>query len=252
MKEFLEKIIQQAGEKAMEFFAHPEVLYTKDSAHDVVTQADGAAEAVMIEAIKKAYPDHGIISEEAGSYQENAEYVWYLDPVDGTKNFSTRVPLFGVLAGLAHHREVILGAIYLPVTKELCIAEKGKGAYLNGRKIQCSSADNWEASYGIGPVRFSSEKNIEFLRKLGTVSNGKAWISGIACVAVSSLYVADGRRDWYISRGGKDWDYAAPSIILKEAGCVLTNGEGEPWAIGDKEFIVSNKHLHPTLLKLIV
>lgn len=250
MENFIKKTIKKAGDATMNFFGRKEIEYTKKTPHEVVTKADLVSQKIIVDAVKNTYPNHGIISEEMEPHQSNAEYIWYIDPLDGTRNFASKVPLFGINIGLAHNNEIIYGAIYLPATKELCFAEKDKGVYLNNQKIQCSDQQDWELSYGIGPIRISSPKGIKFINGLGRISNKKAWMNGIASPSISAVYIADGRRDWYISRGSKIWDYAAPSLIMKEAGCIVTNLQGEAWKLEDENLIVSNKYLHAKLLEI--
>lgn len=253
MKEFITHVIRQAGQATMRHFGKARIEYTKENENDVVTQADLESQRILVRAIQKQYPSHGIIAEEENvRYQTNAEYVWYIDPLDGTRNFATRVPLFGLNMGLAHKGQMCYGAIYLPVTDELCFAEAGQGAFLNDRKIHCSLQRDWKQSYGIGSARIASFQGISFLNNIATISEKSAWVSCVGSVAVAAVYLADGRRDWYVSSGSKVWDYAAPSIILKEAGCKVTNSYGGDWQPGDEDIVVANEYLHETLLHIMV
>lgn len=249
MEQFIEKTIKEAGKAELEMFGKVDVHYTKTTLHDVVTKADLASQQIIGDAIKKHHPEHGIVGEEENlDHQSDADYVWYIDPLDGTKNFSTRIPIFGINIGLAHKGEIILGAVYLPFTDEFCFAEKGKGAFLNGKRMQCSEKKEWAYSYGIGGMRASS-KNTLLREVIGKLSNNTAWIMAIASSAVTAVYIADGRRDWYVSRGSSIWDYAGPSIIMKETGLLVTNSQGHDWSLADKEIFVANSHLHPELIK---
>lgn len=222
----------------------------KDSTNAIVTEADLMSQEIIVTAIKKAYPDHGIVSEESEAYQPNAEYIWYIDPLDGTKNFATRVPLFGINIALAYKGAITHAAIYLPVTKEFCYAEEGKGAYLNGRKISCGVKEDWKGVYGIGPMRFT-ESYAKFHAQLEEVSEKTGWVNSIASPAVSAVWVADGRRDFYIGPGKNSWDYAAPWLIAKEAGCAVANFLGKEWKPGDRGLVMSNTRLYPTLIEMV-
>lgn len=254
MKAFLQETILRAGAVLMESFGHAKVLGSKESVVSILTEADLASDKLIVEAIKSRYPEHGIVSEESGNDQEGAEYVWHVDPLDGTKNFASRVPLFGINMALARHGEVVLAAIYLPATGELVVAERGKGTFLtvDGRttKLSCSSTSTWEGAYGIGPVRFTPE-TVRLQENIFALSGGTAWISAVACASVSGVWVADGRRDWYTSSGKNSWDFAAPWLIAKEAGCHIVNFAGEPWSPGDRGIIISNAHLHADLLAAV-
>ena len=122
---------------------------------------------------------------------------------------------------------------------------------MNGKKIHCSQHKTWKNSSGLMSVNMS-EKNIATMRKLLNFSEKEnICINALGSSAISTMYQSDGRRDCRISRDGGIWDYAAPALILKEAGCKVTNLKGKPWSIKDKEFLVANKYLHPKLLKII-
>lgn len=251
MEQFIEKTIKEAGRTIFDLYGKVDVHYTKNNLHDVVTKADLASQEIIVSAIKKEYPDHGIVGEEENlKHQSDAEYIWYIDPLDGTRNYSTRTSLFGINIGFARKNEVLMGAVYLPATDEFCFAQKNKGAFLNGKKIQCSNKKEWDYSYGIGGMSVSS-KNSHIRDVVGKLSGNTAWIMAIASSAVSTVYLADGRRDWYVSRGSSVWDYAGPSIILKESGLFVSNIKGENWSLADKEMIVANKYLHPGLIEAL-
>lgn len=254
MREFISKIILEAGDIVMEFFGKAEVLRSKDNIVAIVTEADLASDKIITEAIKTTYPTHGIVAEESGEYQVDAEFVWYIDPLDGTKNFASGVGLFGINIALAKNKEIILAGIYLPATKELVLAEKGKGAslFLDGkeRKIFCSNKQNWKGAYGIGAIKYSPQ-NAKLQEAILVLSENTAWVSAIASPAVSAVWIADGRRDWYTSAGKNSWDFAAPLLIAKEAGCSVSNFAGEEWKPGDRGIVMTNKFLYPKLIEAI-
>lgn len=252
MENFIKETILRAGESVMRFFGDSETISNKykKTIVDIVTKADVLSSKIIVNAIKKQYPEHGIVSEESEKYKINAEYIWYVDPLDGTKNFASRVPLFGINIAVAHKGKVLCAAIYLPSTKEFCFAEKGKGAFLNGKKISCSKKENWEGSYGLGPIRFS-QQYVKFQEGIEKASSKTSWTNSIASPAVCAVWIADGRREWYIGPSKNSWDYAAPSLIAKEAGCVVSNFNGEEWKPGDRGLIMTNKFLYPKLIEII-
>ena len=251
METFIKQITKEAGTAILKRFGKIGVKYTKVDATDVVTEADLAANKIITSAIKKKYPTHAIISEETGEHKIGAEYCWIIDPLDGTRNFSRKTPMFAVMIGLAHNGKIELATIYNPCTDELFFAKEGKGVFLNGKKIHCSEHESWESSWGIVNSNMT-ERNIVNLRKLMNHSEKeKFWIGALGSSGVSAMYLANDRRDWWISQGGGIWDYASPSLILSEAGCKTTNLKGEPWSIKDKEILVANKYLHPKLVKII-
>ncbi len=142
-----------------------------------------------------------------------------------------------------------MATIFDPIHNELYFASKGKGAYLNGKKIHCSSRKEIDEAYGCLSDSFNAKK-ISLLAEMADKSKGKKFsVSTIASTGVVGMYIASGRRDWFVSMGGGGvWDYAAPALICKEAGCKITNWRGEPWKLSEKELIIANKYLHPKIL----
>lgn len=251
MQDFIKEISREAGGIILAQFGKIGVKYTKRDATDVVTAADEASNELLVGRIKKRFPNHGIISEEQPEFQQNADYVWIIDPLDGTRNYSTGTPLFAVLIGLAYKNIMQLATIFDPVHNELFFAERGQGALLNGRPIACSTRPELRHSFGCLNSHWSPHR-IDWLKKvIRTAETNDFWTSGFGSVAISSAYVAAGRRDWYCGFGASLWDYAAPSLVLSEAGCKVTNAKGEAWQIHHRELIAANKALHPTILKMI-
>ena len=144
----------------------------------------------------------------------------------------------------------MFGSIYLPITKDFCYAEKGKGAYLNDVKISCSQKEDWKGTFGLVGIR-PTEQCRSFLQKIDEISEHTAWTNAIASTAVAGLWVVSGKRDWYIGPGRNAWDYAPTVLIAEEAGAVVTNFSGTPYIPGDKGIVVANPVLHPTLIKFI-
>lgn len=251
METFIKQITKEAGLAIFKKFGKIGVKYTKTDVTDVVTEADLIANKIITTAIKKKYPTHAIISEETGEHNNGAEYCWIIDPLDGTRNFSTGTPMFGVMIGLTINGQMELATIYNPCTEELFFAKRGKGTFLNGKKVHCSEHKKWEHSWGLISANMS-EKNINNLKKILNGSTKESvWLSSFGSSATSTMYLANGRRDWRVSKGGGVWDYAAPSLILTEAGCKVTNFKGEPWSLEDKEILVANKYLHSKLLSIM-
>lgn len=250
MDMFIKSAVLEAGEKIMSLFGNAEILYSKDTVVDIVTEADLASNQIIVDAIKKNYPEHGIVSEEGDGHRPESEYQWYIDPVDGTKNFASHTPLFGINIALTHKGDITHAAIYLPYTKELIYAEKGLGVFLNDKPVRCSQKKEWAGSYGIGSVK-TSPKYRNFLQEIEYITEGTGWISGVGSPAVSGLWIASGKRDWYMGAGSNSWDYVAAALIAEEAGCIVTNFEGGKYRPGDKGLVIANKYLHPELLEIV-
>ena len=251
MEKFIQTIAQKAGSAVLRKFGKVGVKYMKSQAlWDCVTEADLVSERVMLSAINKKYPAHGFISEEAGSYNPDADYVWIIDPIDGTYNFAMGVPQFGVMVGLAFRHEMVLSAIHLPATKELFFAAKGRGAYLNGMRIHRSSTKRLHNSFGSGSSSIR-ERTARFLLKLVAAAKAEdIQFGSMASIAVNACYTACGRRDWMVALTGALHDFAPVSLVLKEAGCKVTDMRGNPWKFGQLEMLAANPTLHRQLLKL--
>lgn len=249
---FIEKTIKEAGAFVLDRFGKDGVLRTKSSETDFVTEADLKSSQMIISAIQSAYPDHGIISEEEDEeYQNGAEFVWTIDPIDGTNNFATHTPIFGVMMALMQNKTVIESGIYLPITNELFTATKGKGAFLNGQPIQCSQKENWRDTLALCNAHLTPEKQHirEVLNKASKAD--PLWLYAYGCAAMSGALLASGRRDWILSKGGKIWDRLPVCLLASEAGCKITNFDGEPWSIDDNELLAANPVLHEKLIELI-
>jgi len=252
MEEFIKQITKEAGKAVLEQYGKIGVKYTKENIADVVTEADLISSKIVIGAIKEKYPDHGIISEEEKDHQNTADYVWYVDPIDGTRNFATRTPLFCVMVALAHKGELYLSTIYDPIQDELFFAKRGAGAFCNDQRIHCSETKEWKHSYGTSVANLKNPERIKRLGRLLDYSLKEIfWLDIFGSVGSSVIHVADGRRDWYFSCGANAWDYAAGALLLQEAGCVVTNLEANPWKIGSVGLVAANKYLHPKLLEII-
>ncbi len=250
MENFIKQIIKKAGDKTLKLFGKVGVKYTKSHASDVVTEADLLSHRFIVAAIQKKYPRHGIISEEDPNLNNKGEYLWIVDPLDGTLNFSRNTPLYGVMIALVHNDKVEMSAIYLPYFKELFFAKRNKGAFLNGRRIHCSKFKEWAYSFGTGPTSIHSKS---FLLKnfLKSVPKERIHFHGFGSVAVDTSYVITGRRDWIASTAGGVWDLAAPSLLLQESGCRITNFNGKSWKLSDMNLAAANPTLHKKLLKVI-
>ncbi len=251
MQEFIKTTIKQAGLEVLKRFNQDFSFENKSDASDFVTEADLASEKVILDAIRSRYPDHGIIAEESGEDLRSSDYVWIVDPLDGTNNFKRKSPFFGVMMGVAKGGEMLMSAMYDPVHDMLFFAEKGKGALLNDKPCYASTQKTWSHSYGCGSGRLSSKK-ANFVKNLMAKADQELfWLNLLGSTAASAMLVADGRRDWYFSSGNMLWDYAPISLVLKEAGYIVTNSKGEDWKLDDRDIAVANEHLHKELLKIV-
>lgn len=246
MDKFIKRLVIDAGSLLMRNFLRPRVVSNK-TYRDIVTNVDLLVERMIIKRIKSAYPSHSILSEETGLIKgQSSEYLWVIDPLDGTVNFTAGIPLFSVSIGLIYKGRPVKGVVYAPYLKELFGAEKGKGAYLNSKKIKPSSND--KLANAIVHVALSAhyskkliEKNWLIVKKLpGRVRGVRMLDSG----ALTSCYVACGRIDGKFSIKTDPFGNAASTLIIEEAGGVVTDFKGRKWNVNMKDMICSNKLLY--------
>lgn len=204
----------------------------KKAANDFVTSADKAAEAIIIEELKYAYPHHAILSEEAGRIgSPKSDYLWIIDPIDGTTNFMHGIPQYAISIALSYRGDIIVGVIYDVAKNELFTAAKGQGAYLDNHRIRVSEAkDMSRALIGTGfPFRQTDDVDsyLEGFRKVAAKTSG---IRRPGSAALDLAWVACGRYDGFWETGLKAWDIAAGALLVFEAGGLLTDlSGGEKW-----------------------
>lgn len=249
MLEFAKDMAKEAGKLIRDNYGK---IKTKEMKADKssVTNVDKESEALIISRIKKKFPDHAILSEESGSNNKKSEYLWIIDPIDGTRNFMHEIPLFSVSIGLVKNNRPYIGVVYFPILDEIYHAEKGKGAFLNGKKIHVSARtikDMPLMSYGANIF----EKDVEWhKRKVSELVKITSKIRMFGCATVNMSYLAAGRFDAFIGRYGKIWDYAASIVIVNEAGGKITDIEGKPYTMETTDFVVSNGKFHDELIKI--
>jgi myo-inositol-1(or 4)-monophosphatase len=226
---------------------------------DLVTEADRASERLIVERLRARFPSHGVYGEEGTRGQMESEYRWYIDPVDGTTNFAHRYPVFCVSMGLEYRPpslsadeegQIVAGVIYDPTRDELFMAEKGKGAYLNGRRIHVSRTET--VSESLLATGFPSRKrhqnpNIYFYQEITMRSHG---VRRAGSAALDLAYTACGRFDGYWEFNLNPWDTSAGFLMVTEAGGMLTYFDGSPFQLASREILASNGHVHRELLQI--
>ncbi len=221
--EFALEMAEEAGNVLMNYFRGSSLeISTKQNDYDVVTAADKASEKLIIEKIKKSFPTHSILTEETGSLAEGDDYRWVVDPLDGTTNFSQGLPIFSVSIALEYKGDAVIGVVFAPYLKEMFYAVKGEGAYLNGKKIVCSSKSRLEqavVSTGIPYDKMINPDNN--LKELGKVAPKVRGLRRMGSAAIDLCYVAAGFFDAYWELNLNRWDVAAGCLISKEAGAKI-------------------------------
>ncbi|MFZ1389610.1 MAG: inositol monophosphatase family protein [Thiolinea sp.] len=197
-------------------------------ANDFVSEVDKQAEREIIQALRRAYPDHSILGEESGKHgDETAEYQWVIDPLDGTTNFLYGLPHFAVSIGLKQRGRLFLGVIYDPLRDEMFAAARGEGATLNNRKIRVSSRLSLDNALLATGVPFRSNQNLElYLETLRVLIPGTAGVRRFGSAALDLAWVACGRYDGFWELGLQEWDLAAGALIIQEAGGLVGDLQG--------------------------
>lgn len=219
---------------------------------DLVTEADKAAEAVIVAAIKAKYPMHDILAEEDDYGSRKDNHCWIIDPLDGTTNYAHAFPWFAVSIGLEVDGEVVVGVVFNPCSKELFVAEKGKGASLNGRPMTVSATTCLDQSLlatGFPYDRKGSAANnydnfINFQQAAQACRRPGVASLDLACVAA-------GRFDGYWEMKLKPWDVAAGQLLVSEAGGCLTDFAGETLDIYRQEVVASNGLIHQDMIGVL-
>lgn len=202
MEKFIKELAVRAGNIVGKKFGVAKITNHKSHSLDFVTEADLLSNRYIVQQIKNKFPNHGIISEELGNYNVSKDFIWIIDPIDGTINFAKGIPLFVVLIALAERGKIILSSIYDPVHKELFFAKKGKGSFLNDKKIKCSNYKFITQSTGMLSDRVNTQR-IKILSELSKLNKEENFsINIFSSIGVSAACVASGRSDWAISVGG--------------------------------------------------
>ena len=229
----------------------PEDIEEKGPA-DVVTRVDHTAESMINERIHKHYPQDAILSEEAGGTAPDAEVLWVVDPLDGTKNFVHHFPLFSVSIALMIRRQPEVAVIYDPVHDELFTAQRGSGVWLNGAPIRVSTCQGIVHAYiGTGfPSRYKEEAD-QYMRQFKQVFCASAGLRRGGSAALDLAYVACGRFDGFWEPRLSPWDMAAGVLLITAGGGVATDERGEPWSLSARGIITGNPATHPHLVTLV-
>ena len=219
--------------------------------NDFVSDADYAAERAVIETILKHYPDHAILAEESGQTGES-DYVWIIDPLDGTTNYLHRFPVYCVSVALAHNGRLEHGAVYDPLRQEFFTATRGQGAQLEGHKIRVSGRIDLErALIGTGfPYRDSNEAFEPYMNMLVSAMKNTTGIRRAGSAALDLCYVAAGRLDAYWETGLKPWDLAAGTLIVREAGGIVSGLDGSEEFMDNGHVLCGSPKIYAALAKL--
>ncbi|HEU0204246.1 MAG TPA: inositol monophosphatase family protein [Burkholderiaceae bacterium] len=221
---------------------------------DFVTEVDRAAEAAIIDTLKTAYPAHAILAEESGaSHPEGgAEYLWIIDPLDGTTNFIHGFPQYGVSIALQHKGQIAQAVVFDPTRNELFTASRGRGAFLNDRRIRVSRRTQLsECLIGTGfPFRVLEHLD-EYVNMFKRITAQTAGIRRPGAAALDLAYVAAGRLDGFWEFGLSPWDMAAGSLLIIEAGGLIADFDGSAKYLDSGHVVCGAPKVFDQLLKLV-
>jgi len=227
------------------------ITVSKKSHADYVSEVDRAAERIIIEALQEAYPSHAILAEESGA-QGESEYLWIIDPLDGTTNFLHGVPQYAVSIALQHNGILTQAVIYDPTKNDLFTATRGRGAYLNDKRLRVSKrkvmADSLIGT-GFPYTRFEHmDAYMDILRELMQKSAG---LRRPGSAALDLAWTAAGRYDGFFETALKPWDIAAGCLLITEAGGMVSDLHGSDTFLKSGHICAGNPDIHPQLLQII-
>jgi len=249
------EIAREAGELLRGFYERGVATEYKGDV-DLVTEADRASEALILKRLRTAFPAHGVYGEEGTREGLDAEFRWYVDPLDGTTNFAHQFPVFCVVIGCERRPaglpadadgEMVAGVIYDPLRDEMFVAEKGRGASLNGRPISVSGTERLQEA--LTATGFPSHKrhrspNVHFYQEITLRSHG---VRRAGSAALDLAYVACGRLDGFWEFNLNPWDTSAGVLLVREAGGRVTHFDGGEFTLDSRETLATNGRIAPEL-----
>jgi len=245
---FATELAREAGGILMQHYSNVQVEYK--GSFDTVTAADRASERRVVERIRSRFPAHSIVAEEGGNFEGAGEFVWHVDPLDGTTNFSHGLPRFCVSIGLWSRTEGLVGVVFDPVRRDMYVAERGSGAYLNSRRIRVS--DEADLKHGLFATGFPSatratNPNMHYFHQVAMATHG---VRRTGSAALDLCSVAEGHFEGFWEIGLKPWDVAAGLVLLSEAGGEYCDFERKRYRPGDQRMVATNGKVTGDLLEL--
>ena len=252
IKSTLLKATEAGAKELLRFFNTDFKITNKEGINNPVTEADHASEKAIFEVIKKDFPDHFILSEEAGEIKMDSEYKWIIDPIDGTINFANNIPICCVSIGVEHKGKMIMGAVYNPFMNEFYFAEKAVGAWLNDKKLTVTKKDKVINSCLVTgfPYTYLDAPNgpLQVFEKL--IRKGVP-VRRLGSAALDLCWLAAGRFDGFYEHKLQAWDSAAGFLIVEEAGGKVTDFNGNYYSVYQPHILATNGLIHDELLQII-
>lgn len=227
-RDILEQALEAGGKVLRDHYGKTQTTTIKESISSIVTEADLASEKAIIEVLDSAPFSFNILSEESGYHDRKSDWTWVIDPLDGTSNFAAGLPWFGIIVTLFQGTDPAMGAMYLPVGKDLYMAETGSGAWKNGQRITCATNTRLSEilisySFDFSDVPGKTETEMELM---GRLSKRIRNIRSTNCL-IDFCYTVEGKLGAAVNQTTKIWDIASPWLIAREAGGVVTDIQGD-------------------------
>jgi myo-inositol-1(or 4)-monophosphatase len=244
--DFAVNVAGESGKVLKKYWGKLSHIEEKEFAWDLVTEADKESEEVILNLLQKEYPSYDILSEESGLKEKNhSEYLWVVDPLDGTTNYTHQYPMVSVSIALTYKENPVIGVVYNPIYEELIAAADGLGCTMNGEHVQVSKAAALSQSLlatGFAYDRLTTSDNnyAEFCH----LTNHSQGVRRGGSAALDLAYVAAGRLDGFWERGLKFWDIAAGVVLIKEAGGCATSYSGGTLDLKSGRILASNGLIH--------
>ncbi len=222
--------VEEVGALQLEQFGRRDLrIESKSTGYDLVTEVDRNSERILTEKIRRAFPGHAILAEEGGGEDLPSDYLWVVDPLDGTVNFTHGFPIFGISVALQYRKQSMLGAVYFPVLKQLFHGIRGEGAYLNGERLAVAANDRLDRALLVTGFPYDkavdSWNNLDYFSRLFPLVNG---VRRTGSAAFDLCNVAAGRLDGYWEMKVNPWDIAVGTLLVEEAGGVVHYLEDHP------------------------
>lgn len=253
LKVMIDAVRKAARGLTRDFGEVAELQVSKKGAGDYVSAADIKAEQVLFEELMRVRPGYGFIGEERGLIEgSDKTHTWIVDPLDGTTNFLHAIPHFAVTAALERDGVIVAGVTYNPISNEMFWAEKGKGAYLNDKRLRVAARRHLDETVLATGIPFIGKPgHAVFLKELHQVSQRVSGVRRFGSAALDLAYVAAGRFDGYWERGLQNWDMAAGTLLVTEAGGKVTDADGDIAPLQSGTVLASSLELHPLILETL-
>lgn len=243
--------VVRAGEMQLARFGS-DVGVSKKGEIDLVTEVDVAVERMFRALVAERFPDHAVLAEELGETGRGARCRWVFDPLDGTTNYAHGLPIFCASLGLEIDERAEVGAVYDPNRRELFTAERGVGAWLNGRALQTSSVATVGDAVLVTGFPYNIRETLdEVIGLFGAFVARARAVRRLGSAAIDLCWVAAGRMDGFWEERLQPWDTMAGALIVQEAGGRVTSLDGSPWQPARGQIVASNGHIHDQMLDLV-